>query len=63
MEVQEAQKRKQELQRAIARLITEFESQTGFHVEQVDVERLSYQYSGESKANSKLARVTVEARL
>lgn len=62
MEVKEAQKRKQELQMAIAGLIAEFESETGFFVEKVNVERLIYQFIDERRTRE-LARVTVETRL
>lgn len=64
MDIEEAKRRKYELQSAISSLIAEFESQTGLSVDRIDVERVVYQWLGDWDRNpSKLIGVKVETQL
>jgi len=64
MEVQEAQKRKQELEQAIGELLSQFERDTGCSVGGVDLERVTMLFGGRrSEAHSAVAHVKVEVSL
>lgn len=64
MDIEEAKRRKYELQSAISSLIAEFESQTRLSVHRVDVEKVVYQRLGDLDRNpSKVIVVKVETQL